>query len=1289
MRLATRIGQGLVKKGGALLAIILAISGILRVAGPGSASTPPSEAQEKKKPAQPAKPVTTTYPDELRNTIEEFYGVWTEDEAAEKKVTTPWNVPEGSGANVRFVIAILPDPVHTHLALTFDRGIEALQQAAQRMGYRFDRAILPWDVNPSTPPDDLDKRQTALQEQRERESYPGLLIFREGAKHREKREEAEGEQYENDPHRTPPECHEEPLFVLVVGESPTGGLRKHQFFKALQMMNSISGGAGGKSPLRILGPTFSGSLQSLDAALRVVSSHQPERKIYVYSGSVTDSESIKRFSGEPFAPYFSSFQENDDYARDQFIQFACSDDYWPHEIATLSEDETVFGSLSAPKSTSDGSSEKASRGRAEDPAELPACKNKHPGNGNKNKDVNEGEEDLVRLHFPREISYFRTAYQKQITAQQKPDVSATGAGTLQLDLQEARGDDDSVAPYATAQNPLSQEAVMRGILSELQKHGIKFTILYASDPADQLFLARYLRTGYPQGRVVITDPDLLFSREDDTLLRGVIGISAYALVPGLSDRLNPWHDSSELHRDHLFVSDTSVGTFNAMLGLLSVTGDPGNTNVPLARYDSYGIPWAECSTDINACQARPVLWLTILGRDGFWPLVGLASADLHAADKQLPVAFLGDICKWAESTLKPVKPPPHPLAAEVKPPHPLPGAWKIAYWLCLLAFMIHTFLSWTGSILSDSEASTQFARTPEWRDAVIVALGALALATAFVVIMFIKSPIPFWGQGYLSLWIVIEWVAFPVFVGATLWDLSKFREKRYVALFFAVALTLIVCWQILAWCLPPAWPHWLHVHRISVYWSTRVPHLSSGLSPALPVLLLLGAGYWWMWQSLRGVTLVDLRRPRLPQKADLGPFSYRLSEIEADELRMAAHPVVFTRRVWVMIVLLLVVTLTTVLDWGHPVQTVEGDAYDWGYALLLGLMIAAFLICLFKLVWTWSKCSQILAGLDRLPLREAFSRMQRLSWRSMWNPGGSTLRETYKLMSRGIENLTRLKSQIQDWRAPLTDAARRRAIDQIDKITTKREDALKIYARIVADEKEVRTSPDDVGNRSVDLAGWVARAAFFLRIRLFPEAAKERHRKCQEKSDDLLLLMKSIETIQGEMARMTARLICEVLKPLWDEESAAVVSEDKRIVTTAISPLRVLAEEYCALTYVNFLVTVLLRMRTMVICAIGMYVFLVISMNVYPFEPHPALQTLAIVLLLLLGAVVAYVYAEMHREAILSRLTSTGTGELGWDFWLKLASAGAIPVFSLLAVQFPAINQFLFSWLEPALQAVK
>ncbi|MGB2665082.1 MAG: hypothetical protein WAK48_13825, partial [Candidatus Acidiferrum sp.] len=188
----------------------------------------------------------------------------------------------------------------------------------------------------------------------------------------------------------------------------------------------------------------------------------------------------------------------------------------------------------------------------------------------------------------------------------------------------------------------------------------------------------------------------------------------------------------------------------------------------------------------------------------------------------------------------------------------------------------------------------------------------------------------------------------------------------------------------------------------------------------------------------------------------------------------------------------------------------------------------------------------------------------------------------------------------------------------------------------------------------------------------------------------LKTLMTSVESLQKEMAKTSAILIRDVLKPMWEEdEGSPAVSSDDRLAKTPLLPFRAMAEEYAALVYVNFLVSVLLRIRTLVISAGGLYVFIVMSINVYPFEPHPALQTLAVVLLLVMGAAVAFVYAEMHREVILSRLTSTAPGELGLDFWMKFASAAAIPVFSLLATQFPSVNQFLFSWLEPALQAMK
>jgi len=62
---------------------------------------------------------------------------------------------------------------------------------------------------------------------------------------------------------------------------------------------------------------------------------------------------------------------------------------------------------------------------------------------------------------------------------------------------------------------------------------------------------------------------------------------------------------------------------------------------------------------------------------------------------------------------------------------------------------------------------------------------------------------------------------------------------------------------------------------------------------------------------------------------------------------------------------------------------------------------------------------------------------------------------------------------------------------------------------------------------------------------------------------------------------------------------------------------------------------------------------------------------------------------QIRRDATLSLITDTSPGELGGDFWLKLLQFGALPLLSLLAAQFPEVANFLFSWLEPATQALR
>ena len=79
--------------------------------------------------------------------------------------------------DVRFAIAIVPNPVSTHLPLLFDRVVETIQQAAQDDNYSYDASWFPWDAT--------NKDYTFLADQLKaedlrgiRQAQPGVMVFR-------------------------------------------------------------------------------------------------------------------------------------------------------------------------------------------------------------------------------------------------------------------------------------------------------------------------------------------------------------------------------------------------------------------------------------------------------------------------------------------------------------------------------------------------------------------------------------------------------------------------------------------------------------------------------------------------------------------------------------------------------------------------------------------------------------------------------------------------------------------------------------------------------------------------------------------------------------------------------------------------------------------------------------------------------------------------------------------------------------------------------------------------------
>jgi len=146
---------------------------------------------------------------------------------------------------------------------------------------------------------------------------------------------------------------------------------------------------------------------------------------------------------------------------------------------------------------------------------------------------------------------------------------------------------------------------------------------------------------------------------------------------------------------------------------------------------------------------------------------------------------------------------------------------------------------------------------------------------------------------------------------------------------------------------------------------------------------------------------------------------------------------------------------------------------------------------------------------------------------------------------------------------------------------------------------------------------------------------------------------------------------------------------ESRLKKTVLPQSTELAEEFVCLFYYNFISSIFLRLRSILMSVAGMFVLLVLSFSSYPFEPKSSFHTLMTFVLILIVTLVAVVLSQMHKDPTLSRITNTTPGEMGWSFWFRMTSFFALPLFTLLASRFPEIGGILFFWAQPALNTFK
>jgi len=1105
-----------------------------------------------------------------------------------------WCLPK-EGAIYHFLFATVPDPVDTHLALDFDRRMEAILDASQASGFSYDRYWLPWEAGELPTEDDSKRHQEVVHQLRSEQ--PGLLLFR----------------------KNNPTNGYEILLVFLIGETPTAGIHRLQFANAMRYMGEIDSGqyidpdfTKPKSTVRVLGPSFSGSVYSLQKFLEQFHCIHCFRLV---SSSATNADSLERLRGSKVIE-LNTVMHDDNWALGHFLQFVKQDLHFKlQDVALLAEDATDYGHLSDNSGPTTGAG-KDPCGRENGPAPRDCA-----------VDVC-CLQRVLTVAFPREIAQLRNAYpesQPTPSAGQGAPVPQQG---LTLTLKGSATSQDDVPPFSGSQLPLSQEAVLLNITSTLRREQIRIVGILATDVFDILFLSRFLRSSCPDIRIFVVQSDLLMVRAaEDIPLDGVLAITTYPLI----GRNQYWtaHGHNSKHRN-LLPSAAAQSTYNATIELLR---DPEQKVPPRPL---------EYSSPFDPTESRPPLWLTVIGHNAYWPLALLDESE-HlppntTRDSRHSQRLWPDVLAKNNPDSRGVcQEPGEPFECE-----PPPALWSLVLgvlccWSAL--YLVAVWFAWfvqsskryfwlENFALKDGEAR---ARTTErafyllMEALVLTALVLIAVGPAWKLFELEPSPYVRWYSAvlilsYMSVVLMIALVLTAMYLtGVFLRTRPSDRVSHRTAWVF-IGWTLFVVLSF-------SWLNFCYWHsRTPAFFAYRALDLASGASPATPFVFLLLGFYAWARVHMHRLRYSETRRPALPA---LGIASV-VDGKRIDECFERAIRELYDRRLFLFNLTVFVLAFFL----AHPIRylrTLEGRWFDALYIFCFALLYFAICSNWIRFLLGWSFLRQFLRRLEDQPWRLAFSRLSKeLSWGPIWKQGGT--RRTYLLFTRSDD-----------------------------------------YLRALLNSLPSRGVQPEFREKCASVRSQIAE--------LLDNAAGD-HWDDASKICDLQRLLASC-----------AQDLIPPLEQRWSQGTTDLVKEATPCKEGDASPdpdlSAHLAEEFLALRCLAFIRYASLQLRNLLGFLSTAFILSVISLHAYPFQaPHSIGWTMTAVFVVL-GSGVVLAFVQMDKDAILSRLSRTNPGELDRQFILRLISFGSLPLLTVLASQFPSIGRFLFSWVQPGLEALR
>lgn len=1089
------------------------------------------------------------------------------------------------------LIALVPDPETTHLALMFDRLVESITWAAADGNggqgreicvdapadapcradhrYAFESYWFPWSAAMPREQSDPDKAAGLEKNREKRLSKPGLLLFH-GL---------------TDPNRL--------LIVFLVGESPTSGVNRTAFHNAWEYATALAehGDAPPICPddkprcLAILGPSFSGSVASLEDLLRQHQCCDPAPKhtqfpsrVFVISGSTTSPPAMS--IPPPSELHFCTAVEND---TNSFLSL----ENYLQAVAVLQRDDP--SALLIEAETGYGAEVSRSIGRR--------------------------HRSWLMLRYPRGIATVRNSPEQQLSSASNSSPQ-TNAEYPQLPLSLKDVGKDAIPAQSSGQTPVSQEAVLLELGATIKREGIRQVGILGTDPLDLLFLTRFVHSAAPNTRVIIFGADLLYPYAraiNHWQLTGTVAVTSYPLLSR-----NQYSEGMHPPRRTQFPYAYSEGEYNALRRMFLPASAPPSSQArdadPLCNSDvkqspsnrqdyllDYASPFAATDPDRKHFHNPPV-WITVLGRDAWWPV---AAYDRNVCGLSLEPSRLFE--------------GPEP-AAHNKEEFTLERpsrAWVLFFWTVVLLGALHLLSVW---LVNSRHARSSGLRHQAWIrpgfrvltlacDPELEARRRFHLASAAVVIALVTglswatlhasgSP----GYRIESLSAAVVCVAAVAEMG---WLLRGAKLWWVAVIAFAGGMLAVLSIGETA---GPA-----NMNRFAAY---RAIHVESGTSLLLPSVIALLAVYIFLWLRLKQLRISEERPALLPDSKPL-----QLTVEESLIQRFSPSDKMLSAALAGLTVLLWVV-LFNPLD---TLSTLELPAYA---CLFIGILA----VVVYLLAWTvlrfrlgWRRLRMLLQALERSPIRYAFSCLPKeFSWTTIFTGDPAPPLHTD---SRAVEALRKI-------------AVEPRALRTLDETLNE----LSNPARPCQDPEKANALERELNTWSACLA----HGQFELWSRgELPLSSRAHQEKETEKQND------DHKKEKNKAPQLNPR------------------------------------DEFLALRYVNFLRYGFLQMRVSLAFLSYGFILLVIALNVYPFRGHHQIDIVLVIVFLMLAAAVLTTFAQMDRDPLLSRLNDSRPNQLGSSFLIRAISFTALPLLTLVASLVPQIGNFLSSWVEPTLQALK